>query len=191
MKNITVHIICVSILLILLVGCTEEEGTEYTTTSKYDNLEEQLSQLNEQLIESDNKELDAMLESRTREKSIADLPAIFENNDGKARILEVSTGLEMKNGWFIVPKGIRTMIIFAEVENVEAVLFWITPTGTATWGERTLIGIDIDGSDGWSFEWEFGDRIFHDHITVQALGSDSATQAQETVNVHSVDENGE
>lgn len=114
-----------------------------------------------------------------------------EHKGTKARIQEVSTDLEMKNGWFIVPKGVRTMTIFAEVENVETVLFWITQTGTATWGERTLIGIDIDGSDGWSFEWEFDDRIFHDHITVQALGSDSATQAQETVNVHSVDENGE
>lgn len=125
------------------------------------------------------------------EKSVEDLPAHFENNDSKARIQEISTDLEMENGWFIVPKGVRTMTIFAEVENVETVLFWITPTGTATWGERTLIGIDIDGDDGWSYEWEFGDRIFHDHITVQALGSDSATQARETFNIHSVDENGE
>ncbi|WP_262173643.1 hypothetical protein [Saccharococcus sp. Marseille-Q5394] len=125
------------------------------------------------------------------EKSVEDIPGISENNGGKAQILEVSTDLEKENGWSIVPKGVRTMTISAEVENVETVLFWITPTGTATWGERTLIGIDIDGDDGWSFEWEFGDRKFHDHITVQALGSDSATQAQETLNVHSVDENGE
>ncbi|MGG0669732.1 hypothetical protein ABE073_14555 [Lederbergia citrisecunda] len=121
-------------------------------------------------------------------KSVEDIPGHSENN---ARILEVCTELEKENGWFIVPKGVHSMTISAEVENVETVLFWITPTGTATWGERTLIGIDIDGRDGWSFEWEFGERIFHDHITVQALGSDSATQAQETFNVHSVDENGE
>lgn len=123
------------------------------------------------------------------EKSVENIPS--ENIDGRAQILGISADLEEANGWFIVPKGVHTMTISAEVENVETVLFWITPTGTATWGERKLIGIDIDGSDGWSFEWEFGDRIFHDHITVQVLGSDSATQAQETVNVHSVDENGE
>jgi hypothetical protein len=122
------------------------------------------------------------------EKSVEDLPGHTKNS---ARILEVNTDLEKENGWFIVPEGVNTMTISAEAENVETMLFWITPTGTATWGERTLIGIDIDGNDGWSFKWEFGDRIFHDHITLQALGSDSATQAQETFNVHSVDKNGE
>ncbi|MFC5604562.1 hypothetical protein [Sporosarcina koreensis] len=125
------------------------------------------------------------------EKSVEDLPGLSNNIDGEARILEVGTDLEMENGWFIVPKGVTTMTVSAEAENVETVLFWITPTGTATWDERKLIGIDINGNDGWSIEWEFGDRIFHDHITIQALGSDSASQAQETFNVHSVDENGE
>jgi len=111
-----------------------------------------------------------------------------EESDEKARILKVSTDLEEENGWFIVPKGVSTMTISAEVENVETILFWITPTGTGTWGERQLIGYDIDGSDGWSLQWDFGDKKFHDHITVQALGSDGVTQAKETFNVHSVDE---
>lgn len=75
-----------------------------------------------------------------------------------------------------------------EAENVDTILFWIAETGTGTWGERQLIGYDIDGSDGWSITWEFGDRKFHDHILVQALGSDFATQTSETINVHSVDE---
>lgn len=109
-----------------------------------------------------------------------------QNKDGEARILKITTDLEKKNGWYIVPEGVGTMTISAEVENVETILFWITQTGTETWSERTLIGYDIDGNDGWSFQWEFGDQIFHDHITVQALGSDSATQTQETFNVHSV-----
>lgn len=115
-----------------------------------------------------------------------------ENIDGKAKILKVTTDLEEENGWFIVPEGVKSMTISADVENVETILLWITPTGTETWGERTLIGYDIDGNDGWFFKWEFGDKIFHDHITIQALGSDGATQAQETLNIHSADEiNGE
>lgn len=108
-----------------------------------------------------------------------------ENIDYKAQVLKVNTDLEEKYGWHIVPKGVSTMTISVEVENVETILFWIAETGTETWGERTLIGYDIDGSDGWSIEWEFGDRIFHDHITVQALGSDHTTQAKTTINVHS------
>ncbi|QFG00094.1 hypothetical protein PB01_15375 [Psychrobacillus glaciei] len=112
-----------------------------------------------------------------------------ENREGKARILKVSTDLEEEYGWFIIPEGVSTMTISAEVENVETILFWITPTGTEPWGERTLIDYDIDGSDGWSLQWEFGDKTFHDHITVQALGSNGVTQAKESFNVHSVDEN--
>ncbi|MFJ8063923.1 hypothetical protein ACIQYS_04770 [Psychrobacillus sp. NPDC096426] len=115
-----------------------------------------------------------------------------DSPDDKAQILKVDTDLEVKDGWHIVPTDVNTITISVEVENVETILFWITPTGTGTWGERTLIGYDIDGNDGWSIEWEFGDRIFHDHITVQALGSDGATQTKETINVHSIDEtNGE
>ncbi|WP_252501786.1 hypothetical protein [Sporosarcina sp. Marseille-Q4943] len=112
----------------------------------------------------------------------------IHGRDNKARILMVDTDLEVKNGWHIAPEGVSTMTISVEAENVETILFWITPTGTGTWGERTLIGHDIDGNDGWSIEWEFGDRIFHDHITVQALGSDFTTLASETLNVHSVNE---
>ncbi|MNH46099.1 hypothetical protein D3C79_1087500 [compost metagenome] len=72
-----------------------------------------------------------------------------------------------------------------EAENTDIVLFWIAPTGTETGKERTLIGYDVDGSDGWSYTWEFGDRTFHDHIQVHALGIDGSTQASDTINIHS------
>ena len=114
-----------------------------------------------------------------------------DGREDKAQIIKVNTDLEMKNGWHIVAGAIHTMTISVEAENVDTILLWITPTGTGTWGERTLIGYDIDGSDGWSIEWEFGNRVFHDHLTVQALGSDVTTQAIETINVHSVDETNE
>ena len=50
------------------------------------------------------------------------------------------------------------------------------------------ITADLDGSDGWSIDWQFGERTFHDHITVQALGSDYSMQTSETLNIHSNEE---
>lgn len=104
------------------------------------------------------------------------------------KITEVRTDFEEKHGWIIVPKDAHSMTISVEAENVDTMLFWIAPTGTETWRERELIGYDIDGSDGWSITWEFGDRIFHDHISIQALGSDSSTITDTSINMHSEDE---
>ena len=105
--------------------------------------------------------------------------------DGKAEILKVSTDLPKNAGWWIVHKDVNTMTIQVEAKNVETVLFWITPTGTETWGERELIGYDKDGSDGWFLTWNFGSRTFHDRIYVQALGSDGATQNTEIISITS------
>lgn len=105
--------------------------------------------------------------------------------DGKAEILEVYTDLPKNAGWWIVHKDVNAMTIQVEAKHVETVLFWITPTGTETWGERELIGYDKDGSDGWSLTWNFGNRSFHDRIYVQALGSDGATQNTEIISITS------
>ncbi|SFK83530.1 hypothetical protein SAMN03159341_101807 [Paenibacillus sp. 1_12] len=110
----------------------------------------------------------------------------LEQVDTRAQLLKVYTDLTEESGWSVAPKGVGTMTIYAEAENTETVLFWLVPTGTETWSERILIGYDKDGSDGWSLVWEFGNRSLHDHIYVQALGSDSSTQAAETINVHSL-----
>ena len=103
--------------------------------------------------------------------------------DYSAKISNVYTDLAQENGWSIVSGGVTEMTITVEAENVDVVLFWIAPTGTGTGLERELIGYDLDGSDGWSINWKFGNRTFHDHITVQVLGSDYASQASETFNV--------
>ena len=105
--------------------------------------------------------------------------------DNSVKISKVYTDLEVENGWSIVPENVREMTITVEAENVDSVLFWIAPTGTGTGLERELIGYDLDGRDGWSITWQFGERTFHDHITVQALGSDYSTQTSETLNIHS------
>lgn len=108
-----------------------------------------------------------------------------QQNDTRANILNVSTNLTKESNWWVVPKGATTMTINVEAENTDIVLFWISPTGTETGKERTLIGYDVDGSDGWSYTWDFGDMTFHDHIQVHALGIDGYTQASDTINVHS------
>lgn len=121
-------------------------------------------------------------------EAIATVDAQRELLDLQAKIIKVATDLSYEINWWVVPQDIDTMTIYVEAENVETVLFWIAPTGTETWKERELIGYDIDGSDGWSLTWKFGDRQFHDHIAVQALGMYGLTQANKTINVHTLEE---
>lgn len=107
----------------------------------------------------------------------------FEVISRKSQVIRDYPDLVHKSGiWWQVPKGKKSMTIFVEAKNTETVLFWLIPTGTQTWKERELIGYDKDGTDGWSFTWNFGDRTFHDHITVQAIGEDSVS---DTFNVGS------
>src|SRR6185312_6529492 len=76
-----------------------------------------------------------------------------QQNDTRAKILNVSTDLTKESNWWIVPEGVTNITINVEAENTDIVLFWIAPTGTETGKERTLIGYDVDGSDGWSYTW--------------------------------------
>ncbi|MCG7344847.1 hypothetical protein MHZ92_11935 [Sporosarcina sp. ACRSL] len=135
--------------------------------------------------QEENVDASTNQEENQREESIKATINQTENRDYEARILKVDTDLEKEHVWHFVPEGVSTMTISVEAENVETILFWVTETGTGTWAERTLIGYDIDGSDGWSITWEFGDRIFLDYITIQALGNDGATQATESINLRS------
>jgi hypothetical protein len=105
------------------------------------------------------------------------------HDDTRAQLLKVYTDLPKESGWWVVPRGVSKMTIHAKARNTETVLFWLVPTGSATWGERELIGYDKDGKDGWSVTWDFGSQKLHDHIHVQALGSDSSTQSNETINI--------
>ncbi|WP_027085268.1 hypothetical protein [Cohnella panacarvi] len=116
------------------------------------------------------------------------LPNQTEKNDTRAQILNAYTDLQKKSGWWVVPRSVSAMTIYAEVKNAETVLFWKVPGGTETWGERTLIGFDKDGSDGWSIKWEFGNQTFHDYIYIQALGNDSSSLANETIQITSEDD---
>lgn len=106
-----------------------------------------------------------------------------KSSDTSAQLLRLYTDLPKVSGWWVVPKGIEKMTIYAEAANTETIIFWLIPTGTQTWRERRLIGYDKDGSDGWSLSWEFGKQRLHHHIYAQALGSDSDLQSNEIINI--------
>lgn len=72
-------------------------------------------------------------------QSVEGLDGITDHSNDKedqAQILKIDSDLKVKDGWHIVPEGVNAMTISAEVENVETILFWITPTGTGTWGGK-------------------------------------------------------
>lgn len=101
----------------------------------------------------------------------------------RAQLLRLYTDLPQESGWWVVPIGVDKMTIYADAKNADTVIFWLIPTGTQTWGERELIGYDIDGSDGWSLTWELGNQRLHHHIHVQALGSDFDSQSNGIINI--------
>lgn len=105
------------------------------------------------------------------------------SNSDAVQLIDVSANLREDSGWWIVSKNATDMTIYAEAQNADTVLFWFVPGGTDKWSERELLGSDTDSSDGWSFQWKFEKRSFHDYIHVQALGQDGLTQAGQTLNI--------
>ena len=109
----------------------------------------------------------------------------LEKVDSTAQIIKVYTDLEKDANWWVVPKDASSMTIYAEVSNVETLLFWRVPTGTEAWSERSLIGYDIDGQDGWSLTWNFDKQTLHERIYIEALGSDGSSMDNETIGITS------
>ncbi|MEO3943825.1 hypothetical protein [Gorillibacterium sp. CAU 1737] len=117
----------------------------------------------------------------------ASKPASAPLSERKAKLTKATVDVEKKDNWWVVP-GDRTNLTFqVEASNTDTVLFWYYPAGTDVEGEKTLLGYDSDGRDGWSFTWEFEKRVFHEYILVQAIGSDGASLASETFNLHTED----
>ena len=94
------------------------------------------------------------------------------------KIIKFYTNIEEKDNWIQVPKGMEEIEIHVEASNTETVLFWLIPTGTATWNERKLIGIDIndDGDNIFSISWTPPGQL-HDHLHVQAIGENEITSS--------------
>lgn len=96
-------------------------------------------------------------------------------------ISNIKTNFPQKNGWYVIPKNSNELDVSLEATNVETILFWVVPTGTDAWGERELIGYDINEEDGWNLVWNISERSLHHRISIQALGSDGKTIANETI----------
>ncbi|MDM5155809.1 hypothetical protein QUF88_19040 [Bacillus sp. DX1.1] len=111
---------------------------------------------------------------------LANVPQIQEQ---APEIIKTYTNIPEIDNWVTVPKDTKEIIIYVKAKHTETMLFWLIPTGTATWKERKLLGYDTDGTDGWSLKWHVSGRILHDHIHVQALGSTSISN--DSINVHS------
>ncbi|KEK23157.1 hypothetical protein BAGA_10380 [Bacillus gaemokensis] len=97
-------------------------------------------------------------------------------------IMETYTDMSEKNNWIEVPKETKEITIYVKAKHTDTMLFWLVPTGTATWEERQLIGYDINGADGWSLKWNVSGKMLHHHICVQALGVTSISS--DLINVH-------
>lgn len=102
-------------------------------------------------------------------------------SDTLPKIANVKTNFSQKNGWYVIPKNSDKLDVSLEATNVETILFWVVPTGTDVWGERELIGYDINEEDGWKLVWNISERSLHHRISIQALGSDGKTIANETI----------
>ncbi|MBT2641903.1 hypothetical protein J7I80_06680 [Bacillus sp. ISL-41] len=93
------------------------------------------------------------------------------------------TNIPETNNWVTVPKGTEEITIYVEADNTETVLFWLIPTGTQTWWERTLIGYAINtdkegtfnSPQTFSLTWKIDKPFLHDHIEVQLIGMNEAT----------------
>ncbi|WP_235674872.1 MULTISPECIES: hypothetical protein [Bacillus cereus group] len=97
-------------------------------------------------------------------------------------IIKTYTNIPEINNWVTIPKETKEITIYVQAKHTETVLFWLVPTGTATWKERRLIGCDTDGIDGWSVKWNVNGEGLHHHISVQALGLTSISS--DSINVH-------
>ncbi|WP_459500062.1 hypothetical protein [Bacillus sp. C1] len=97
-------------------------------------------------------------------------------------IIKTYTNMPEVNNWILIPKEATEIMVYVKAENTETMLFWLVPTGTATWKERELIGYDSNGADGWSLKWNVSGKMLHYHICVQALGVTSISS--DSIHVH-------
>lgn len=108
---------------------------------------------------------------------------VIPRNDAMPMIANVETNYPEKEGWIVVPTDSTELNVTVEATNAETLLFWAVPTGTETWGERELIGYDINVKDGWKITWDITGKSLHHHVIVQALGSDGKTITDETLDI--------
>jgi hypothetical protein len=90
--------------------------------------------------------------------------------------VSTTPALPCEAGWCTLPTGPGTVTFRAEVTGAQRVEFFLVPTGTDTWDLRRSLGVDRDGTDGWSVTWAYGDESLMHHLVVDARGPGGTVQ---------------
>ena len=109
-------------------------------------------------------------------------PFIKQENpitSSRPEIKSINTDYPKEGVWVQIPKGTKKITIYVEAKNTETILFWLIPTGTQTWTERTLIGYDTRNNqtdNKFSLTWNINKPSLYDHLVVQAIGDELVEQ---------------
>ncbi|ARU63039.1 hypothetical protein CBW65_20220 [Tumebacillus avium] len=85
-----------------------------------------------------------------------------------------TTPIPIQGLWLTLPKKPGVVTIHVDAEHTSKVTFWLYPTGTGP-KKCEFMGEDIDPSDGWSYQLEYGNRSLHTHFVVEAHGPGGTT----------------
>ena len=66
--------------------------------------------------------------------------------------------------------GSGALTVRVAATDAREVRFLLVPSGTGNRSHARLLGVDADGSDGWSLSWRYGNEPVHGHLLVQANG---------------------
>lgn len=112
----------------------------------------------------------AGLDNREDEKTVLD-----------PKVIDVETSpVPMVNQWVTLRQhSTGELLIKVEALNTKEVRFWSVPVKNKSWQDswehRKLIGIDRDGSDGWSSTFFYGQENLLMLIVVEAIGHNEQT----------------
>lgn len=101
------------------------------------------------------------------------------STSSKPEIKSINTDYPKEGIWVQIPRGTKKITVHVEAENTETILFWLMPTGTQTWTERTLIGYDTRKSqtdNNFSLTWTINKPTLYDHLVIQAIGDEKVEQ---------------
>jgi hypothetical protein len=88
----------------------------------------------------------------------------------RIEVLGIETSpFPVQHGWVRLPKGPGVLYIHVKTKNVISTNFWLVPTGTETWALREFLGKGTKTTDGWSFEFHYGDEEFLDHLVIELI----------------------
>jgi len=66
--------------------------------------------------------------------------------------------------------GSGTFRVRVEATDAQEVRFLLVPSGTGGRPHAKLLGVDTQGSDGWSLAWRYPNEAIHGHLLIQANG---------------------